>query len=184
MPPATVNQTFEVSLRAVPTQSLRARSKWDRAPGPSAATGSEAAATGSCPEATVARASRPLVKTAAANLSPLIAPSPRPTTDRRVPAPAEHSTGARKLRLDRPDRHPAVGRDGPGRVGGDLPPESGRVREVAVKPAEVRVLRRLQDRGARRRRALQDAGHLLLRLHDVGQADARGRGRGRRLRSL
>src|SRR6266700_994573 len=132
MPPATVNQTFEVSLRAVPTQSLRARSKWDRAPGPSVATGSEAAATGSCPEATVARASRPLVKTAAANLSPLIAPSPRPTTDRRVPAPAEHSTGARKLRLDRPDRHPAVGRDGPGRVGGDLPRETRRSPRAAA----------------------------------------------------
>src|SRR4051812_27914581 len=36
-PPATVNQTFEVRLRAVPTQSLRARSKCDRAPGPSVA---------------------------------------------------------------------------------------------------------------------------------------------------
>src|SRR5260221_13880919 len=33
-PPATVYQTLEVVLRAVPTQSLRARSKWDIVPGP------------------------------------------------------------------------------------------------------------------------------------------------------
>src|SRR5215510_12225381 len=36
-PPATVNHIFDVLLLAVPTQSLRARSKCDRAPEPSAA---------------------------------------------------------------------------------------------------------------------------------------------------
>ncbi len=34
MPLATVYQTFELVLRAVPRQSLRARSKCDTAPGP------------------------------------------------------------------------------------------------------------------------------------------------------
>src|ERR1035437_7948050 len=37
-PPATVNHTLDVVLRAVPRQSLRARSKCDSAPGPSGAT--------------------------------------------------------------------------------------------------------------------------------------------------
>src|SRR5262249_54127211 len=37
-PSATVNQTFDVALRAVPTQSLRARSKNDGAPGAPGAT--------------------------------------------------------------------------------------------------------------------------------------------------
>src|SRR3954447_16586560 len=36
-PSATVNQTFEPRLRAVPTQSLRARSKCETSPGPSVA---------------------------------------------------------------------------------------------------------------------------------------------------
>src|SRR5262245_50971125 len=36
-PSATVNQTFDRRLRAVPTQSLRARSKCESAPGPSGA---------------------------------------------------------------------------------------------------------------------------------------------------
>src|SRR5262249_27236217 len=45
-PPATVYQIFDVVLRAVPRQSLRARSKWLSAPGPvgvSAAAGRTAA---------------------------------------------------------------------------------------------------------------------------------------------
>src|SRR3954471_5991464 len=37
-PPATVNHTLDARLLAVPTQSLRARSKWDKVPGPSVAT--------------------------------------------------------------------------------------------------------------------------------------------------
>src|SRR5919197_2061830 len=36
-PPATVNHTFDVVSRAVPTQSLRARSKRETAPGPAGA---------------------------------------------------------------------------------------------------------------------------------------------------
>src|ERR1035437_2142076 len=39
-PPATVYQILEVVLRAVPRQSLRARSKWLGAPGPSVAAAS------------------------------------------------------------------------------------------------------------------------------------------------
>src|SRR5664279_481448 len=45
-PPAIVYQILDVVLRAVPRQSLRARSKWLRAPGPSPALATGAAATG------------------------------------------------------------------------------------------------------------------------------------------
>ncbi len=44
-----MNQTLEVVLRAVPRQSLRERSKWESAPGPSgAALVGEAAKDGRC----------------------------------------------------------------------------------------------------------------------------------------
>src|SRR5829696_2134285 len=53
-PPATVYQTFDAEVRAVPTQSLRARSKWDSTPG--APAGGSAAAAGTA--ATAGTASR------------------------------------------------------------------------------------------------------------------------------
>src|SRR3954470_2510618 len=60
-PPATVYQTFDVRLRAVPTQSLRARSKCDIAPGAPGA--SLAAAPAGAADAGVAR--KPAAPTAA-----------------------------------------------------------------------------------------------------------------------
>ncbi len=58
---ATVYQTFEAVLRAVPTQSLRARSKWESAPGPSEAAAADAAGT-----APTIVAGKPIVRAAAA----------------------------------------------------------------------------------------------------------------------
>src|SRR3954469_6005313 len=57
-PSATVNQTREVVLRAVPTQSLRARSKCDSAPG---APGAGAACAGAAANAASANAATPVL---------------------------------------------------------------------------------------------------------------------------
>src|SRR5215212_11660483 len=62
MPSATVNPTFEPQLRAVPTQSLRARSKCETSPGPSAA-----APVGGAAAAGVARAAAASSRTTAAS---------------------------------------------------------------------------------------------------------------------
>src|SRR5690349_610483 len=85
-PPATVNQTFDVRLRAVPTQSLRARSKCDSAPGPSLARGGGGAAPALAPPASSAMST-----TAPANRRrPFIDHSP----PRRPPCRLTHRTGA------------------------------------------------------------------------------------------
>src|SRR3954469_16700558 len=68
-PSATVNQTLERVLRAVPTQSLRARSKCESAPGPSVAGAADAVA------GNVATTS---AAAAAASRRPFIRPSSKP----------------------------------------------------------------------------------------------------------
>src|SRR5215207_5117121 len=56
-PPATVYQTLDVVFRAVSTQSFRARSKWDSAPGAPTGGGSTAAAgAATAPDATTSPA--------------------------------------------------------------------------------------------------------------------------------
>src|SRR5438132_1366971 len=94
-PLATVNQTFEVVLRAVPMQSLRARSKCDRAPGPSAAAVPCAAATGTAPGANVATASKAAEKALMLKRRPLMPPplNERGSDGVRTRPPGKHSIG-------------------------------------------------------------------------------------------
>src|SRR4051794_2796998 len=71
-PSATVNQTLERVLRAVPTQSLRDRSKCESAPGPSVAGAADAVAGGVAPTSAAAAAAsrRPFIRSSSKALGP------------------------------------------------------------------------------------------------------------------
>ena len=84
-PPATVYQTFDAVPVAVPTQSLRARSKYDIAPGPPGATLPVVASTvvpGAVVSAVVAA---PALAAASGSIAPAVAKVARILTKRLRP---------------------------------------------------------------------------------------------------
>src|SRR6266542_242435 len=108
-PPATVYQTFEVRLRAVPRQSLRARSKCESAPGPPGAVGAAFAGT----PGKVASASPSASTIPKTPVRVRLTPHPQPTSDVGGNASFFSSTKeARVVRVvDKKCRDAAAGED-------------------------------------------------------------------------